>query len=111
MSRNRSGCSIRGAEPSAALSENEAVVLRRLIVRLRSEGTSILYVSHRLDEVMEIADRVTVLRGGERIATSDIGAITNASELIGLMIGRPIAELFPSRNEGLGEVIFSASGL
>ncbi len=98
-------------EPTAALSENEAVALRRLIVRLRSEGTSILYVSHRLDEVMEIADRVTVLRGGERIATSDIGAITNTSELIGLMIGRPIAQLFPPRNQDLGEVVFSASGL
>jgi ABC-type sugar transport system ATPase subunit len=98
-------------EPTAALSENEAVALRRLIVRLRSEGTSILYVSHRLDEVMEIADRVTVLRGGERIATSDIGAITNTSELLGLMIGRPIAQLFPPRNQELGEVVFSASNL
>jgi len=98
-------------EPTAALSENEAVALRRLIVRLRSEGTSILYVSHRLDEVMEIADRVTVLRGGERIATSDIGAITNTSELLGLMIGRPIAQLFPPRNQDLGEVVFSASNL
>jgi len=55
---------------------------------------------------MEIADRVTVLRGGERIATSDIGAITNTNELIGLMIGRPIAKLFPPRNEDLGEVVF-----
>jgi ABC-type sugar transport system ATPase subunit len=98
-------------EPTAALSENEAAALRRLIVRLRSEGTSILYVSHRLDEVMEIADRVTVLRGGECIATSDIGAITNTGELLGLMIGRPIAQLFPPRNQDLGEVVFSASGL
>src|ERR1700733_7270989 len=98
-------------EPTAALSENEAVALRRLIVQLRSEGTSILYVSHRLDEVMEIADRVTVLRGGERIVTSDIGAITNTSELIGLMIGRPMAQLFPPRNQVLGEVVFSATSL
>jgi ABC-type sugar transport system ATPase subunit len=98
-------------EPTAALSENEAAALRRLIVRLRAEGTSILYVSHRLDEVMEIADRVTVLRGGECIATSDIGAITNTGELLGLMIGRPIAQLFPPRNQHLGEVVFSASGL
>jgi ABC-type sugar transport system ATPase subunit len=98
-------------EPTAALSENEAVALRRLIVRLRSEGTSILYVSHRLDEIMEIADRVTVLRGGERIATLDIEAITNTSELLGLMIGRPIAQLFPPRNEDLGEVVFSVSSL
>jgi ABC-type sugar transport system ATPase subunit len=98
-------------EPTAALSENEAAALRRLIVRLRSEGTSILYVSHRLDEVMEIADRVTVLRGGECIATSEIGAITNTGELLGLMIGRPIAQLFPPRNPDLGDVVFSASGL
>jgi ABC-type sugar transport system ATPase subunit len=98
-------------EPTAALSENEAAALRRLIVRMRSEGTCILYVSHRLDEVMEIADRVTVLRGGERVATMDIGAIGGTSELIGLMIGRPISELFPPRNENIGEVIFSASKL
>jgi ABC-type sugar transport system ATPase subunit len=98
-------------EPTAALSENEAAALRRLIVRMRSEGTCILYVSHRLDEVMEIADRVTVLRGGERVATMDIGAIGGTSELIGLMIGRPVSELFPPRNEKIGEVIFSASKL
>jgi len=98
-------------EPTAALSENEAVALRRLIVQLRSEGTAILFVSHRLDEIMEIADRVTVLRGGERIVTSDIGAIANTGELIGLMIGRPIAQLFPARNQVLGEVVFSASSL
>jgi ABC-type sugar transport system ATPase subunit len=98
-------------EPTAALSENEAITLRRLIVRLRSEGTAILYVTHRLDEVMEIADRVTVLRGGERIATSDIGTITNTSELIDLMIGRPIAQLFPPRNQDIGAVAFSVSNL
>ncbi|WP_213771002.1 sugar ABC transporter ATP-binding protein [Bradyrhizobium sp. dw_78] len=98
-------------EPTAALSEKEATALRQLIVRLRSEGTSILYVSHRLDEVMEIANRVTVLRGGERIATLDIGAIAGTGELIGLMVGRPLAELFPPRNAKVGEVAFSVSNL
>ena len=76
-----------------------------------SEGTCILYVSHRLDEVMEIADRVTVLRGGERIVTMDASSIGGTSELIGLMVGRPISELFPSRNEKIGEVALSVSGL
>lgn len=98
-------------EPTAALSENEAAALRRLIVRMRAEGTCILYVSHRLDEVMEIADRVTVLRGGERVATMDRSAIGATSELIGLMVGRPMIELFPPRNDNIGEVIFSASKL
>jgi ABC-type sugar transport system ATPase subunit len=93
------------------LSENEAAALRRLIVRMKAEGTCILYVSHRLDEVMEIADRVTVLRGGERVVTMDASSIGGTSELIGLMVGRPISELFPSRNEKIGEVALSVSGL
>jgi ABC-type sugar transport system ATPase subunit len=98
-------------EPTAALSENEAAALRRLIVRMRAEGTCILYVSHRLDEVMEIADRVTVLRGGEHVATMEASSIGGTSELISLMVGRPISELFPPRNEKIGEVVLSVSGL
>jgi ABC-type sugar transport system ATPase subunit len=98
-------------EPTAALSENEAAALRRLIVQMKAEGTCILYVSHRLDEVMEIADRVTVLRGGECVVTMDASSIGGTSELIGLMVGRPISELFPSRNEKIGEVALSVSGL
>jgi ABC-type sugar transport system ATPase subunit len=98
-------------EPTAALSENEAAALRRLIVRMKAEGTCILYVSHRLDEVMEIADRVTVLRGGERVVTMDASSIAGTSELIGLMVGRPISELFPPRNETIGEVALTVSGL
>jgi ABC-type sugar transport system ATPase subunit len=98
-------------EPTAALSESESASLRRLIVRLRSEGVAILFVSHRLGEVMEIADRVTVLRGGEHIATLDVGQIANTDELIGLMVGRPITELFPPRNENVGEIVLRAEGL
>src|SRR6201991_4526316 len=88
-------------EPTAALSEGEAASLRRLIVKLRSDGVAILFVSHRLDEVMEIADRVTVLRGGEHIATLDAKSIAGTGELIGLMVGRPITELFPPRNDNI----------
>jgi ABC-type sugar transport system ATPase subunit len=98
-------------EPTAALSEGEAASLRRLILRLRSEGVAILFVSHRLDEVMEIADRITVLRGGEHIATVDANSIGRTEELIGLMVGRPITELFPPRNDKIGEVVLSAAGL
>jgi ABC-type sugar transport system ATPase subunit len=98
-------------EPTAALSEGEAVSLRRLILRLRSEGVAILFVSHRLGEVMEIADRITVLRGGEHIATLDAASISNTDELIGLMVGRPMTELFPPRNENIGEVVLRAEGL
>ena len=98
-------------EPTAALSENEAAALRRLIVRLRAQGTSFLYVSHRLDEVMELADRITVLRGGEHVATMPASAVSGTSELIGLMVGRPISELFPPLNDRVGEVVLAVSGL
>jgi ABC-type sugar transport system ATPase subunit len=98
-------------EPTAALSENEAAALRRLIVRMRAEGACILYISHRLDEVMEISDRVTVLRGGERVVTMEASSIGGTSELISLMVGRPISELFPPRNERIGEVVLNVSGL
>lgn len=98
-------------EPTAALSENEAAALRRLIVRMRAQGTSFLYVSHRLDEVMEIADRITVLRGGEHVATMPVSAVGGTSDLIGLMVGRPISELFPPMNDRIGEVVFEASCL
>ncbi len=98
-------------EPTAALSEGEAASLRQLVLRLRSEGVAILFVSHRLEEVMEIADRVTVLRGGEHIATLDARSIAGTGELIGLMIGRSMTELFPPRNEKIGEVVLQATGL
>jgi ABC-type sugar transport system ATPase subunit len=98
-------------EPTAALSEGEAASLRKLIMQLRSDGVAILFVSHRLEEVMEIADRVTVLRGGRHIATLDAKSISNANELIGLMIGRSMTELFPPRNDKLEEVVLQATGL
>lgn len=98
-------------EPTAALSEGEAASLRRLILQLKSDGVAILFVSHRLDEVMEIADRITVLRGGEHIATLDAASIARTDELIGLMVGRSITELFPPRNDRIGEIVLQAIGL
>jgi ABC-type sugar transport system ATPase subunit len=90
-------------EPTAALSGNEAAVLLEIVRQLRADGTSILFVSHRLDEVRSIADRITVLRGGERIGTLDAAAIADTRQLIELMVGRPIAELFPPRNDKIGD--------
>ena len=98
-------------EPTAALSDNEAEGLLRIVRQLRDEGRSILFVSHRLNEVLGIADRITVLRGGRRITTLPVGEISGADQLIELMVGRPIRELFPPRNENLGEVLFSVRGL
>lgn len=98
-------------EPTAALSQNEADAFLKIVTRLRNEGTTIIYISHRLDEVLEISDRITVLRGGEHVITAKAEEISGADELIGLMVGRPISELYPPRNRQIGELVFSVSGL
>ena len=83
-------------EPTAPLSKHEAETVFRVVRRLRDAGTSILYVSHYLDEVLALADSVTVLRNGRNMATVDgAGAITR-NRLVELMVGRPINELYPA---------------
>lgn len=90
-------------EPSATLTEHELAGLYALVKRLRESGRSVLYVSHRLEEVFELSDRITVLRDGKWVATLDTPA-TNAQEIIKLMVGREITEQYPARMEGqLGE--------
>ncbi|RKL61612.1 sugar ABC transporter ATP-binding protein [Thermoanaerobacteraceae bacterium SP2] len=81
-------------EPSAVLSEVELEKLFRLIRTLKNKGVTIVYISHRLEEVFEIADRVTVLRDGSVVDTKDIKEI-QPSDLIRMMIGRTLSELFP----------------
>ncbi|CAH1671449.1 MULTISPECIES: sugar ABC transporter ATP-binding protein [unclassified Chelatococcus] len=98
-------------EPTASLSDKEADALLRILRRLRAEGTTILYVSHRLAEVMGLADRITVLRGGRHIETLETSRLRGTGELIELMVGRPLTELFPPRNRRIGDVRLSVSAL
>ena len=98
-------------EPTAALSDKEAAALLRIMRQLRAEGTGIVFISHRLDEVRGIADRITVLRGGERVATLDASAVADTHQLIELMVGRPMSELFPPRNTRIGEVVIEVRDL
>ncbi len=83
-------------EPTASLVRQEASRLFAIIRRLRQEGTSILYVSHYLEEVRALCDQVTVLRNGRDVATVDCRA-TATSELVSLMINRTIHDMFPKR--------------
>lgn len=80
-------------EPTAALSSRETQRLFELILRLRDEGMAIIYISHRMAEVYELSDRVSVLRDGQYV-----GSLTrdnlNASELVRMMVGRPLSDLF-----------------
>jgi rhamnose transport system ATP-binding protein len=81
-------------EPTTALSGTEAAELLRTITRLRDDGVAILYVSHRLEEMFEIGDRITVLRDGQVTRTAPIGEFTEET-LIAAMVGRDIDELYP----------------
>ena len=81
-------------EPSATLTDPELENLFGLIRRLKAEGVSIIYISHRLEEIFEIADRVTVLRDGELVATKDI-AETNRADIIRMMVGRELSDSIP----------------
>ena len=83
-------------EPSAVLSKEELAVLFALIMRLKREGTLVLYISHRLEEVFEIADRITVLRDGELVGTVRRDEV-DQNDLIRMMVGRSVEEIYPPR--------------
>jgi len=83
-------------EATSALPNEEAVQLFGIVRRLRDAGTSIIYISHRLEEIFALADRITVFRDGRHVATSRPDA-TTVDETINLMIGHPLTQLFPPR--------------
>src|ERR1700733_9455461 len=90
-------------EPTASLTDREVERLFRVIRTLRDGGNGIIYISHRLEEIASIADRVTVLRDGQSIATRNMREVEPA-ELIRLMVGRDIAAVFPKRAVPIGDV-------
>jgi ABC-type sugar transport system ATPase subunit len=92
-------------EPTSALNQHEVTALFDVIAALRAEGVTILYVSHRLDEIFQLADAVTVLRDGGHISTKPITAVTRDS-LVEDMIGRKLTGVFPERGQpGKTEVL------
>ncbi len=97
-------------EPTAALTEKEVDVLLNIIRDLRSRGVTCVYISHKLDEVFAISDRITVLRDGASIGTS-LAASTNKSEIIQQMVGRKIEDLFPRRSTEAKDVLLKVSSL
>jgi rhamnose transport system ATP-binding protein len=91
-------------EPTASLTDREVDSLFQVIGGLRSQGTGIIYISHRLEEISTIADRVTVLRDGQTIGTRRIVEVDRA-ELIRLMVGRELSAVFPKRAVPVGDVV------
>ncbi|MGI4975901.1 MAG: sugar ABC transporter ATP-binding protein [Janthinobacterium lividum] len=98
-------------EPTSCLTDAETHLLFRVIRDLRAEGVGIIYISHRLDEMAEIVDRVTVLRDGRLVATADF-ADTSVDAIVAQMVGRALDEKFPPATRRPGaEVLFEAEGL
>jgi rhamnose transport system ATP-binding protein len=90
-------------EPTASLTGREVERLFHAVARLRGQGVGIIYISHRLEEVFAVADRITVLRDGETVATVSPKDVTPA-QLIRLMVGREVSAVFPKREVEIGDI-------
>ncbi len=97
-------------EPTSSLTLNEVADLFRLVRRLRDDGTAIVFISHRLEELFELADRVTVLRDGFYVDTRPLNAVTR-DDLIRLMVGRTITNLYPKQEVKTGNVMLKVENL
>jgi len=97
-------------EPSAVLGDKDLEKLFKVMRSLKSQGISIIYISHRLVEIFEIADRVTVLKDGTLVGTSDVSDVT-MEKLVRMMIGRDLQDVYPKRNNKIGDVLLDIQDL
>lgn len=97
-------------EPTAALSSKEVERLFSVVRNLRDQGSAVVFVSHRLDEVFALCDRMTVMRDGSTVASSLISE-TSESEVVRMMVGREVSELFPKLEPKIGEVVLEVTDL
>jgi rhamnose transport system ATP-binding protein len=97
-------------EPTASLTDRDVERLFEVIGRLRDHGVGIIYISHRLEEIFQVADRITVLRDGETIETRDRADLDRAT-LIRLMVGRELSAVFPKRQVAIGDVALELRGV
>jgi rhamnose transport system ATP-binding protein len=96
-------------EPTAALSHREAEDILRIIEQLKYEGRAVLFISHKFEDVMRVADRYAVFRDGATVGSGRL-ADTNTGELIRLMVGRPVDQIFPKIDVRLGEEMLRVEG-
>ena len=97
-------------EPTSSLSDNEIELLYKIVRELSRNGTSVIFISHKLEEIFEVCDRVTVMRDGQYIKTLNIKD-TCRKELVDLMVGRELTESYPSRKVDLGEEVLRVEHL
>src|SRR5215207_3291473 len=97
-------------EPTAALADAEVETLFRIIGGLRARGVGMIYISHKLDEVFRVSERITVLRDGRTVGTQPAAEL-NEARVISLMVGREVGDIFPEAEHERGEVVFEARGV
>lgn len=97
-------------EPTAALTEREIDVLFKIIAKLKSRNVSIIYISHRMEEIFKISDRITVMRDGVSVDTKNT-AETHNDEIVRMMVGRDLEDYYPKKNAKIGDVVFEAKQL
>ena len=97
-------------EPTASLTQKEQHLLFAVVKDLRASGVGVIYISHRLEEIFQLADRVTVLRDGESVGTNQVSTMNEAS-LIKLMVGREVSAIYPPSESEAGEVVLSLKNL
>ncbi|MFZ4658220.1 MAG: sugar ABC transporter ATP-binding protein, partial [Caldilineaceae bacterium] len=97
-------------EPTSAITEREVAHLFKMIRSLRAKGVAIIYITHKMNEVFQIADEITVLRDGAHIATVPAEK-TNRDSLITMMVGRELTNMFPKSEAPIGEVVLSVRNL
>jgi D-xylose transport system ATP-binding protein len=94
-------------EPTAALADAEVETLFRIIAGLRARGVGMIYISHKLEEVFRVSERITVLRDGRTVGTQPVKEL-NEARVISLMVGRDVNDIFPAAEHERGEVVFEA---
>jgi len=97
-------------EPTASLTQKEQHLLFKVVRDLRSEGVGVVYISHRLEEIFALADRVTVLRDGESVGTNPVDGLSEA-QMIRLMVGRDVEMIYPAADHEPGEVVLDVKNL
>ncbi len=97
-------------EPTASISQKDAEALMHLVLKLKEKGVSIIYISHRIHEIRQIADRVTVLRDGNKIGTLKKDEMTD-ERIINMMVGRDLKQMYPKKKVVLGETVLSVENL
>ncbi len=97
-------------EPTAALTESEVATLFRILRDLKSRGVGMIYISHKLGEVFEMSDRITVLRDGKTVGTNDAKDLS-IEKVIALMVGREVGDIFPTTAHDFGETILEVKNL